>query len=129
MRYCSVTMACARAETAASCSDGSIPSAGVLVTPWSIWTFSPATRTMKNSSRFEATIPRNFSRSAIGSDGSAASSSTRWLNSSQDSSRLMKRRGSSAARGSDDTGSGGAAARDGAGSTASPGSELVMETA
>ena len=88
-RYSSVTMRWTRAETAASCSVGSIPSAGVVVTPSSIWTFRPATRTMKNSSRFDETIPRNLSRSRTEREPSDASSSTRWLNSSQESSRLM----------------------------------------
>jgi len=52
----------------------------------------PATRIMKNSSRFEATIDRNFRRSSRGTEGSRASSRTRLLNSSQDSSRLTKSR-------------------------------------
>src|ERR1700759_693614 len=39
--------------------------------------FTPATRTSKNSSRFEATIQRNFKRSRSGPAGSWASSSTR----------------------------------------------------
>src|SRR5512145_1257353 len=51
--------------------------------------FNAATRTMKNSSRFELKIARNFTRSSSGTLGSWASSSTRRLNSSHDSSRLM----------------------------------------
>ncbi len=51
---------------------------------------SPATRTMKNSSRFELKMARNFTRSSSGTLGSCASSSTRRLNSSQDSSRLTR---------------------------------------
>ena len=47
-----------------------------------------ATRTMKNSSRFELKMARNFTRSSSGTLGSCASSSTRRLNSSHDSSRL-----------------------------------------
>ena len=50
--------------------------------------FSAATRTMKNSSRFELKMARNFTRSSRGTLGSCASSSTRRLNSSHDSSRL-----------------------------------------
>ena len=50
----------------------------------------PATRTMKNSSRFEAKIARNLTRSKSGLESSCASSSTRALNSSQLNSRLMK---------------------------------------
>ena len=49
----------------------------------------PATRTMKNSSRFDATMATNFRRSTSGTVGSRASSSTRSLNPSHDSSRLM----------------------------------------
>src|SRR5713226_1227208 len=45
-----------------------------------------ATRTMKNSSRFELKMARNLTRSSRGTVGSWASSSTRRLNSSQDSS-------------------------------------------
>ena len=48
----------------------------------------PATRTMKNSSRFDEKIAQNFTRSSSGSSRSAASSSTRALKSSHESSRL-----------------------------------------
>ncbi len=54
---------------------------------------SPATRTSKNSSRLDAQIDRNRSRSSRGFDGSRASSSTRSLKSSQLSSRLMNKLG------------------------------------
>src|SRR5438034_1904553 len=50
--------------------------------------FSVATRTMKDSSKFELKMARNFTRSSRGTLGSCASSSTRRLNSSHDSSRL-----------------------------------------
>ena len=56
---------------------------------------NPPTRTMKNSSRFEAKMARNLMRSSIGTVGSSASSSTRRLNASQLSSRLMYKLGSS----------------------------------
>ena len=45
---------------------------------------------MKNSSRFDAKIARNFTRSRSGLFASSASSSTRALNSSQLNSRLIK---------------------------------------
>ena len=60
----------------------------------STWSCTPATRTMKNSSRLVTKIARNFSRSISGSDSSSASCSTRSLKSSQDSSRLMYSAGS-----------------------------------
>src|SRR5438552_6425400 len=43
---------------------------------------------MKNSSRFELKMARNFTRPSSGTLGSGASASTRRLNSSHDSSRL-----------------------------------------
>ncbi len=43
---------------------------------------------MKNSSRFEWKIERNFNLSRSGHAGSRASSSTRWLKASQEISRL-----------------------------------------
>src|SRR6266568_584942 len=55
--------------------------------------FNSATRTMKNSSRFELKMERNFTRSSRGTFGSCASSSTRWLNSSHDKSRLTNASG------------------------------------
>src|SRR5262244_18957 len=55
--------------------------------------FSSATRTMKNSSRFELKMERNFTRSSSGTLGSCASSSTRRLNSSHDTSRLTNASG------------------------------------
>src|SRR5438874_9531787 len=56
--------------------------------PACIFCCSPPTRTMKNSSRLDSKMARNFTRSRSGTLGSWASSSTRRLNSSQDSSRL-----------------------------------------
>src|SRR5699024_2930698 len=52
---------------------------------------SPATRTMKNSSRLVAKIDRNRTRSSSGICGSEARSRTRSLNASQLSSRSRKR--------------------------------------
>src|SRR3954451_22465007 len=49
---------------------------------------------MKNSSRFEETIARNFTRSSSGTSGSSASCSTRSLKSIHDSSRLKYNPGS-----------------------------------
>ena len=87
--YCSAVMRRTRWRMAASCSAGVIPAGSGLVTPRSVRICKPPTRTMKNSSRFEPVMARNFSRSSSGIVGSHASSSTRWLNSSQLSSRLM----------------------------------------
>ncbi len=70
-RYCSATMAWARVLMAASCSAAVSPSGGVSATLPESCCLSPATRTMKNSSRFEATIARNFSRSTSGTVGVA----------------------------------------------------------
>ena len=64
------------------------PSCSGVSMPASIWSCRPATRTMKNSSRFEEVIAQNFTRSSSGLLSSSASSSTRELNSSHDSSRL-----------------------------------------
>ena len=86
-----LTISWVRLLMAASCSLGVMPAGSGVVIPCSTSTCSPPTRTMKNSSRFDAVIARNFSRSSSGSDSSSASSSTRWLNSSQLSSRLKKR--------------------------------------
>jgi hypothetical protein len=78
----------ARSRIASIVSDGVRPSAPVFDRPASTWSCRPATRIMKNSSRFEVKIAANFSRSISGTDASSASSSTRSLKSSQLSSRL-----------------------------------------
>ena len=62
-----------------------------LLTFAATWSFSAATRTWKNSSRFDDVIAQNFARSSNGMPGSVASESTRSLNATQLSSRLMKR--------------------------------------
>ena len=90
LRYKAATMSWTRAPIATSCSLGNIPSAPLSATPPASNCFKPATRTMKNSSRLDATMPWNLQRSARGTAGSHASSKTRPLNSNQDSSRLMK---------------------------------------
>ena len=73
-----------------SSSRGGMRSAALLtLMPACSFCCSPPTRTMKNSSRFELKMEMNFRRSSSGTVGSAASSSTRRLNSSQLSSRLM----------------------------------------
>src|SRR6056297_247230 len=59
--------------------------------PATIWSFSAATRTWKNSSRLVDAIAQNLARSSSGTPGSPASCSTRSLNWSQLSSRLMNR--------------------------------------
>src|SRR6185295_8583063 len=71
-------------------STGVRPSGPVVPSPARMRRFNHAMRTMKNSSRFELKMARNFTRSSKGTLGSWASSSTRRLNSSQDSSRLTK---------------------------------------
>ena len=55
--------------------------------PAAIRRISPATRTMKNSSRLEAKMARNRARSSSGIWSSSASSRTRWLNRTQLCSR------------------------------------------
>ena len=89
-RYRAATISWVRAEIAASCSPGNIPSAPLSATPPASNCLSPATRTMKNSSRLDATMPWNLHRSASGTFGSHASSNTRPLNANDESSRLMK---------------------------------------
>ena len=75
-----------------SVSAGDRPSGPRASTRASTWSCTPATRTMKNSSRLVTKIARNLSRSISGSDSSSASWSTRSLKSSQDSSRLANSR-------------------------------------
>src|SRR5262245_3013238 len=70
---------------------GDRPSAAARWSPAQMRCFRSATRTMKNSSRFELKMDRNLTRSRSGTVGSWASSSTRRLNSSHDSSRLIMR--------------------------------------
>src|SRR4029453_13975320 len=60
-------------------------------TPAATCCLRPATRTMKNSARFELTIDRNFTRSRRGFWSSWASSSTRRKNARRLSSRLRYR--------------------------------------
>ena len=71
-----------------SCSGADRPSALRSVTEASSCSCRPETRIMKNSSRFEWKIARNFRRSSRGQLGSSASSSTRPLNASHEISRL-----------------------------------------
>ena len=54
----------------------------------SICSITPATRTIKNSSKLEAVMERKFRRSIMGLSFSNASSNTRMLKSSQLNSRL-----------------------------------------
>ena len=49
-----VAWASTTVRISASWARGLSPSGGALVTPPATWSFKPATRTMKNSSRFEA---------------------------------------------------------------------------
>src|SRR5262245_4948896 len=80
-----------RAATAARAAAGASPSGPGRSSPARCRRRRSATRTMKNSSRFELTMARNLTRSRRGTEGSSASSRTRWLNASHDSSRLTKR--------------------------------------
>jgi hypothetical protein len=75
-----------------------VPATDGTATPAAIRRFSPATRTMKNSSRLLAKIARNLARSSSGTRRvSLARSSTRLLNASQESSRSEKRSAGSSA--------------------------------
>ncbi len=76
-----------RDQICSSSSRGCRPLTEVTATPAAMRRFSPATRTMKNSSRLLAKIARKRARSSSGSVRSSASSSTRRLNSSQLASR------------------------------------------
>ncbi len=78
-------------QIVSSTSRGSSPLALGTATPAAMRRFRPATRTMKNSSRFEAKIAQNRARSSSGTCSSSASSSTRWLKRSHDSSRSRNR--------------------------------------
>ena len=66
------------------------PAKSARLNPARSWSLIEPTRIMKNSSRLELKMLRNFRRSRSGTCGSRASSSTRALNSSQVNSRLMK---------------------------------------
>jgi hypothetical protein len=71
---CSSGMTASR--IAASCSAGVSPSGDRATTSCSRPSFKPDTRIMKNSSRFDAKMERNFNRSSNGLLSSSASSST-----------------------------------------------------
>ena len=82
-----------RSRMSDSTACGVRPSAERTPMPAAACRSSPATRTMKNSSRFDEKIEQKRTRSSSGSAGSAASSSTRALKSSHESSRLISRSG------------------------------------
>ena len=82
----------ARSRTTSICSTAVRPSGERPLTPAAIWSFRPAMRTWKNSSRFWLKMARNLTRSRSGVWGSSARARTRALKSSQDSSRLRYRR-------------------------------------
>src|SRR5215208_5158876 len=90
--YCCATSCSVRRAIRCNWAIGFSPSAGGSCGSISLnaCSRSPATRTMKNSSKFDAKIARNFTRSKSGLFASSASSSTRALNSNQLNSRLMK---------------------------------------
>ncbi len=85
---CSQTMRCTRSATALSCSAGVMPAGSRRRTPSARALIRPATRTRKNSSRFELTMARNLIRSISGTSSARPWRSTRSLNSSQLNSRL-----------------------------------------
>jgi hypothetical protein len=85
---CLATSSCTRAEMADSCSPTVIPSGPISSTSPVSCCLSPATRTMKNSSRLLATMAWYFKRSSSGTASLSASAMTRALNSSHESSRL-----------------------------------------
>ena len=88
------TISWTSAVMAWNCSVGERPSASVAVTPEASCCLMPATRTMKNSSRFAEAMERKRSRSYVGSALSWTSARIRRLKASALSSRLMNIRGS-----------------------------------
>ena len=90
------TSSATRSVISESCTVGVSPSGDSPPTPPATWSDRPAMRTWKNSSRFWLKIAQNLVRSSSGTEGSAASSSTRALKSSHDSSRFKNRSGTSA---------------------------------
>ena len=89
LRYCSPTSACdALADGGQLLARQHAVGARRRPRRWPRSCFRPATRTMKNSSRFDADDATELEPLAQRHAGSRASSSTRSLNSSQDSSRL-----------------------------------------
>ena len=87
--YCRSTKAWTASSRRRSWAEGVRPAGSGSLYPDRTCSCRPATRTMKNSSRLEAVIPRNLHRSRMGFSFSYASSSTRALKSSQLSSRLV----------------------------------------
>ena len=77
-----------RPRMASSCWEGVSPSDEWCWEPARSWRRRPETRTWKNSSRLDAKMARNLTRSRSGLRMSRASWRTRALNSIQDSSRL-----------------------------------------
>ena len=84
-----------RAATTSSCSPAVSPSRLRAVTPAASAALSAPTLTAKNSSRLPLTMARKRSRSASGTPGSSAISSTRSWNASWASSTLRNRSGGS----------------------------------
>ena len=80
-----------RSRISVSASRGVSPSAERTASPDAAWPIRPATRTMKNSSRFDETKRHIFTRSRSGSESSPARSSSLALYSSVDSSRFSSR--------------------------------------
>ena len=88
--YCASTNSFVCLITSSSSCSGGRPSGPGVVWPSSMRCSRPARRTSKNSSRFDAVMLRNFTRSRSGLFSSSASSKTRMLNLSQETSRFRK---------------------------------------
>src|SRR5580658_1310873 len=93
MADCRCTSSVTRSPMARRASLGRSPSADRARSPASTWSFNPATRTWKNSSRPSEKMARNLHRSSSGTRSSSARSSSRDPNCSHESSRLEKRSG------------------------------------
>ena len=89
MEYCCATRSWVTTVISESCSEAVSPAISLLVYFAFTMSFKDATRTMKNSSRLEAVMLKNFSRSKRGICLSLASDSTLLSNNSQLSSLLV----------------------------------------
>ena len=89
MEYCWATRSCATTVIWESCSEAVSPAISFFVYFAFTMSFKDATRTMKNSSRLEAVMLKNFRRSNSGICLSLASDSTLLSNKSQLSSLLV----------------------------------------
>ena len=90
VEYCRCTRSCASALIAVSCSSGVMPAISFLLYFACTISFREATRIIKNSSRLDDVMLRNFRRSKSGRLLSRASYSTLLLKESQLISRFVK---------------------------------------